>query len=700
MINIFTRFLRHRRGAIALIFAGSLLPLVMLVGLSIDYSFYVQARSQFALASDASATYAIREATAAYALDSATETNAAATSDAQTGGDAAGKAWFTSQLATLPTASIQNGTPSVNVIANTGLQPTNPVGFTATVSYAGLYPPFFNGLFKRTSQWTVSGTSSANSQYSYVELLLLLDTSGSMLVSADLGNNSAVSSSNPGGILTMDDNTVCIPNAYLSDTSGISGIGVYSDPSQIVTWADVQNLASPADTGLNAQCATGTNAAGQTPYITTTTVTTQVATTNTRNHTTTTSTSTSTSTAGAETAADPTSSTTTQTTTSGHTSTTTTTTTATNTAGRTGGGAFAPCAFACHTTTSTYSAPGFTYSGGLLASTASGTYTGDLYGLARKLGVLLKTDVVFQSTESILNTMIDSNQAPNQFTVGVYSFNDDVCPIVQGGSGDTLPEATANLSSALADVKAIDYTQNPAETAYPPITPNEHNDFTNFPFSVSDLIAGKFGCDGSGGAVTTSTGTALQAAAPTGTTPGNTAQYPEKDIFIVTDGMEDSGTNSSTESTSAACGRVLGEMTGIASESSKSTTSCDQAVCEPLKKLGFTVYVLDITYPAVEVQFYYNNQPRSDQYIADDFGTISGVTYASGGTAQVWNEGVSTNGYGVSTTLTTPSPDQQALQACASSPSDFYQASSSTAIQTAMSQMLKSALDSAIRITQ
>jgi hypothetical protein len=45
------------------------------------------------------------------------------------------------------------------------------------------------------------------------------------------------------------------------------------------------------------------------------------------------------------------------------------------------------------------------------------------------------------------------------------------------------------------------------------------------------------------------------------------------------------------------------------------------------------------------------------------------------------------------------SPIAKALQACASSPTDFYQASSSSDIQTALSSMLKSALASTIRLT-
>ena len=64
MRKFFARFAHDRRGAVALIFAGSLLPLVMLIGLSIDYSFYVQARSQLELASETAATEALHEASA------------------------------------------------------------------------------------------------------------------------------------------------------------------------------------------------------------------------------------------------------------------------------------------------------------------------------------------------------------------------------------------------------------------------------------------------------------------------------------------------------------------------------------------------------------------------------------------------------------------------------------------------------------
>ncbi len=593
MTKIFVRFLRNRRGTIALIFAGALLPLVMLIGLSIDYSFYVQARSQFALAADAAATYAIREATAAYALNGYDSNSAANT------GITAGNAWFTAQLATLPTATNKNASPT-NVTPNQLLSSTNPAGFTATVTYTGQYPPFFNPLFHKTSYWTITGASQANSQYSYVEVLVLLDTGGAMLISADQA-----------AALTLEDNTVCFNKSMIPSKVGFDGVGDYIDPDNTVNWTNVQNIKA-GTSGTSVKCNNGYT------------------------------------------------------------------------------GPYTPCAFACHTT----------------PTPTSDGYTGDFYGEARRLHVQLKTDIVFQAIETIITSMKNSNQVQGQFTIGAYQFNDDACPIITGNtaSGDALPEATGNLSGALTTIDNDDYTQNKFETAFPPlVNSTETDDFTDFPQSVRDLISGKFKCLSTtipNALPTVKTGTALPSFPPAfsdvtaGTTPGMHADFPEKNIFIITDGLSDTSPNST-------CGRYMGEITGATAESNgviqnicaSANGAASTATCLSLKKLGFTVYVLDVSYPKVVVHTYYENNDKgsgntSNTYIAQDFPTLT--TSAGAGTPNIWN----TVQPGASLT-----PLQQGMQACASS-GDFYQASSSSEIQTAMTQMLKSALDSAVRIQQ
>ena len=90
-------------------------------------------------------------------------------------GQLAGQAWFNGQLGTLPTAHLSTTYPSVTLTAVQEDYTYDPQGFTAQVSYTGLYRPFFNNLFHRNSNWTVTGTSKATSQFAYVELLILMD---------------------------------------------------------------------------------------------------------------------------------------------------------------------------------------------------------------------------------------------------------------------------------------------------------------------------------------------------------------------------------------------------------------------------------------------------------------------------------------------------------------------------------------------
>ena len=599
MIKFIRSFWRDRRGAFGLITAAAALPLVMMVGLAIDYSFYAQARAQFALAGDAAATYSIREATATYTLQlSSGASNSTAISAATAAGDAAGGKWFTAQLASLPTAYTSGGSPTVNVQANQNLSASNPAGFTSTVDYKGVYPPFFKTLFNNQQNWYVIGTSSANSQYSYVELLVLMDTSSSMLVSADSND-----------VQTMDDNTVCVPTWELSNPD-TNGMWVYQDtPTPFVNWNQVQNISgyqlysTNSGTTASANCNPGMN--GFFNY----------------------------------------------------------------------GQAMAPCAFACHETT----------------KTDNNGYFLDFYGIARRLGVKLKTDVVFSSLETILSSMKSSEQVAGQFTAGIYQFNDNACPIVQGnkGNGDAMYEATSDLSGALTTINNDDYTKNPSETAVPMLSNNGQNyGHTDFPNAVMQLISGKFYC----GETTTNSyetaqpGHALANPPTDPTLVGTEPSYPERNIVIVTDGMEDTQPGGS-------CGRVIGEMAGINAEKIQSPTPCDLGVCYLLKDLGFTVYVLQVTYPTTQNTFYFGTGNPVDQYTKDDFPSLSN------GTERNWNEGTDINGNSVMTPSTALPPNAQGLEACASAPQDFKQANNSADIQADMSAMLNSALSAAVRIT-
>ncbi|MEE3501031.1 hypothetical protein [Acidiphilium acidophilum] len=573
MIVQFRRLLHERKAAIAIIFAVSLVPMAMLVGLSIDFSFYTQARAQITLAADAAATHAIRAATETYTAEineNPPLSAATAIADADMAGEAAGAAWFSAQLGKLPTASVSgSNNPAVTVQSNTNLSPTNPAGFTASVAYTGTYPPFFDPLFASSSTWKITGTAGALSTYSYVEILMMLDNSGSM----DIG-------ATPSDITKMEDLSVCLPSTM--NMTDINPMGEYdeSNPSLNVNMNNVLHYNSGGNpNNISGNCAT--------------------------NYT----------------------------------------------------GPNSPCGFACHTDPN----------------------NNDLYGLARKNGIELRIDIVISAAENVISSMQANEQAPDQFSVGVYQFNTDISPLFPDGqaSGTGVnPEASTNLSAALSAVDAIDYSKNPSMIT--PILPNVASSCceTDFPQSVNDLLSGYY----SNG---TRFGNPITAAGS-----GNTQATPQKDIFIVTDGMEDSSSSGTTTN------RENGEMTSTVAENA--TYPSNLAVCKKFKNLGFTVYVLYIDYNSLPNNYYMTADVPQTPYFDEDYPLVN----ASGITTQEDAEPTSVTNGGNPPSADAMSPDETALQSCASSPSDFYVANNAAAISTAMNAMLKSALSTTIRITR
>jgi Flp pilus assembly protein TadG len=587
MIAAVRQFIRDRRGAIAIIFAASLLPMAMLAGLSIDFSFYAQARAQITLAADAAATHAIRAATETYTAEinqNPPLSAATAIADADQAGETAGAEWFWAQLGQLPTASVTgSNNPNVTVQSNTNLSPTNPAGFTATVAYTGTYPPFFDPLFSSTAKWKITGTAGALSTYSYVEILMLLDNSSSMMIGAT-----------PNAITTLEQNTVCIPSGW--SNTGANGTQAYDNNSPLDvnmnTVANYNSYNSPSN--LNGKCLHNTD------------------------------------------------------------------------------GPYAPCGFACH----------------------SDPNDQDYYGIARGLDrpylsnaqnepVPLRLDIVLSAAENVISSMKANEQAPNQFSIGVYQFNNDIEPLYPNSQTTgtvTSQEASTDLSAGLAAVNSIDWNKNPNETAEPPLESNANIGNTDFVESVQDLLKGRYANGGMFGPAITNAGS------------GNSATTPQKDIFIVTDGMED---NSDTGP------RLLGEMTGVAAENDSITSN--PGICKQFKALGFTVYVLYVDYNPVPNTWYEGTEsgetvPNPTPYFTEDFPS---VRQTSTSPAPInFGQATALTNNGNTPSANAMSPDEAALQACASSPSDFYIANDAGAISTAMNAMLKSALSTTIRITQ
>ena len=76
-----TGLANNKRGVIAVLFAMLLVPLIIVVAMGIDYSFFIVAQAQLNLAADAAAMHAVRVASQYYVDNTTT----IATSEAQLG---------------------------------------------------------------------------------------------------------------------------------------------------------------------------------------------------------------------------------------------------------------------------------------------------------------------------------------------------------------------------------------------------------------------------------------------------------------------------------------------------------------------------------------------------------------------------------------------------------------------------------------
>jgi len=132
---------------------------------------------------------------------------------------------------------------------------------------------------------------------------------------------------------------------------------------------------------------------------------------------------------------------------------------------------------------------------------------------------------------------------------------------------------------------------------------------------------------------------------------GASSSTPVKNLFIVTDGLSDMSVNGE---------QFLGTITSASNEQ----------ICQMFKDKGFNVFVLYTTYLPVPTATYLDPSQKN----------LYAQQYAE-----------PTNG---------DSPIVQALKACASSPSNYFLASNSSDINTAMQQMLQAALNSAGRISK
>jgi Flp pilus assembly protein TadG len=384
------RVLRERRGAVAVLFALSLLPITLAVALAVDYSFYIEAQAQLNLAADAAALHAVRVASSAYANSGGTTTTAAA----QAAGVTSGQQWFAAQVGTIGSATISPANVAVNVTYS-----ASPPGFTATVSYSGTVSTHFGKFI--VSAWNISNTSTAVVQSAYVEFVMLLDNSSSMLLGATVADMLKMERLTPCSTESANEG-LAMNNYSWAYPPGVGYPGYNFSLTNQQATGQALHYTLPLTTVIQGACdknydgdpslcfylpqqtllGTGPNPSQINPttgYCTP-------------------------SGGAAASSTEP-----------------------VNTPQ-------APCAFACHN----------------MPTDATG-YSPDYYGLAKNNNVQLRFDVVHTAANQIIQTLMTTRQSANQYSVGIYEFNKnlqtDYPPTGSGEAGTDLVAAQASIQN-------------------------------------------------------------------------------------------------------------------------------------------------------------------------------------------------------------------------------------------------------------
>jgi Flp pilus assembly protein TadG len=202
------------------------------------------------------------------------------------------------------------------------------------------------------------------------------------------------------------------------------------------------------------------------------------------------------------------------------------------------------CAFACH---------------------ELDTSPNDYYGLAKKLGVTTRIDVVRSATQQLMDTADKTQVIPNQFRAAIYTFGS-----VASNAGLTkIFPLSSSLSSAKTAAANIDLMTMP----YQNYASDTQTNFDNVLPSINSVIA-----------------------APGD---GSSPSQPQKILFFVSDGVADAADIACTQPTSQ----------GQDPKTGTKYTRCQEPItvsqCTALKDRGIKIAVLYTTYLALPTNSWY-----------------------------------------------------------------------------------------------
>jgi Flp pilus assembly protein TadG len=189
----------------------------------------------------------------------------------------------------------------------------------------------------------------------------------------------------------------------------------------------------------------------------------------------------------------------------------------------------------------------------------------DYYGLAKKLGVTTRIDVVRSATQQLMDTANGTQTVPNQFRAAIYTFG---ASAASAGLTKIFP-LSSSLSSAKTAAANIDLMTVP----YQNYASDTDTDFDSVLPAIDSLIASP----------------------GDGTSPSS----PQKILFFVSDGVADASTGVCSQPTSA----------GKDPQTGQTYTRCQEPLnvswCTAMKARGVKIAVLYTTYLALPTNGWY-----------------------------------------------------------------------------------------------
>jgi hypothetical protein len=192
----------------------------------------------------------------------------------------------------------------------------------------------------------------------------------------------------------------------------------------------------------------------------------------------------------------------------------------------------------------------------------------DYYGLAKKLGVQMRIDVVRQATQKLMDTANSTQTTSGQFRMAIYTFG----ATAKKSKLTTIQDLTSNLSTAKTAASDIDLMSIP----YQNYASDTITDFHDVMTDVDKEIPA----------------------------PGDgvTKSNPQKILFFVSDGVADRAIGSPD------CSKTT--TNGSDAKTGKKYVRCqeplDVALCTDIKKRGVKIAVLYTTYLPLPTNGWYN----------------------------------------------------------------------------------------------